>query len=177
MAPWLGWFYYWKLKSRMEHNIECQCPTCKNPMKKASNYKLSEVHALENRIGAMKFEAYRCTNGHTIVLKEKGKNYSEFGTCNVCGAFALKKTHAVTLKEATYSHSGEKEETYECQNCGHTFSKKVVIPMKVSYSSSSSGSSSGRSYSSHSSSHSSSRSSGGSFGGGRSGGGGYSGRW
>lgn len=173
MAPWLGWVFYRKLKSRMEHSTECQCPTCKNQMKKDPNFKLSEIHALENRIGALKFEAYRCTNGHTIVLKEKGQDYSKFSTCDFCGAFTLKKTYTVTLKEATYSHSGEKEETYECQNCGHTFSKKVVIPMKVSYTSSSGGSSSGRSYSSHSSSHSS----GGSFGGGRSGGGGYSGRW
>lgn len=174
MAPWLGWFYIRKLKSRMEHSSECQCPTCHSQMRKNSQFKLSEIQTLENRLGAMSYRPLYCDNGHTLVLKDKGKNYDDYSTCSKCGAFTLKKTHSVTLSQATYSHSGEKEETYECQNCGYSFTKKVVIPMKVSYSSSGSGSSSsGRSYSSHSSS----RSSGGSFGGGRSGGGGYSGRW
>lgn len=80
---------------------------------------------------------------------------------------------------ADYSHGGKKEVTYECQHCGKIFTKTVVIPKLVRYSSSSSGSSyhSSSSGSRSYSSHSSSRSSGGSFGGGRSGGGGYSGRW
>lgn len=174
MAPWLGWLYIMKLKSRMEHSVECQCPTCHGKMRKDTGFKLSETKNLENRLGAMSYRPFCCDNGHHFVLKDKGKNYADFSTCSQCGAFTLKKTHSVTLSQATYSHSGEKEETYECQNCGHSFKKKVVIPMKVSYTSSDGSSgSSGRSYSSHSSSHSS----GGSFGGGRSGGGGFSGRW
>lgn len=158
----------------MEHSSECQCPTCHSQMRKNSQFKLSEIQTLENRLGAMSYRPLYCDNGHTLVLKDKGKNYDDYSTCSKCGAFTLKKTHSVTLSQATYSHSGEREDAYECQNCGYSFTKKVVIPMKVSYSSSGSGSSSSsRSYSSHSSS----RSSGGSFGGGRSGGGGYSGRW
>lgn len=174
MAPWLGWVYHKKLKARIEEGVGCQCPICGVNMKKDRSFALPEVHALENRIGALSFHPYRCFNGHTIVMKEKGRQYSNFSTCSKCGAFAVKETHTETIREADYSHNGEKVVTSVCQYCGEIIKKTVVIPKLVHYTSSSSysSSSSSRSYSS-----SSSHSSGGSFGGGRSGGGGYSGRW
>ena len=178
MAPWLGWVYLHKLKSRKAACAPFQCPTCQANMSQYSGFALPETHAFESRIGALKFRPYRCLNGHTIVVKERGSNYSDYSTCAQCGALASKKTGTETVKEASYSQRGEKLETYKCQHCGHVFTKTVVIPMLVHYTSSGGGgsyssSSSGRSYSSHSSSHSSR----GSHGGGRSGGGGYSGRW
>lgn len=177
MAPWLGWVYYTKLKLRMEQSADCQCPTCRAKMQKDGSFVLPEIHAFENRIGAMNFRPYRCMNGHTVVVKEHGSQFANYTTCEHCGALASKKTSSETIKAASYSQKGEKLETYKCDHCGHTFKKTVEIPMLVHYSSgggsSYSSGSSGRSYSSHSSSHSS----GGSFGGGHSGGGGYSGRW
>lgn len=173
IAPWLGWVYHQTFKKRWAQSGECQCPTCHAKMKRDNDFNIPEVHAFENKIGAMSYKPYRCLNGHTIVLKDKGNRYSRYSTCEKCGAYTLMKTHTKTIKEANYSHNGERLETYECQHCGHSFTKTVVIPMLVHYSSSSSSSysssSSSRSYSGHSS--------GGSFGGGHSGGGGYSGRW
>ena len=137
-------------------------------------FSLPENHLAENRVGALKFTPYRCANGHVFVVKEQGKQFSKFSTCSKCGAYTLKLDKSETIKEADYTNSGEKKETYICQYCGDVVVKTVTIPKKVHYTSGgggsySSSSSSGRSYSSHSS--------GGSFGGGRSGGGGYSGRW
>ena len=176
-APWLGWIYYLVYKSKMEHSGDCNCPQCGGTMKKYDNFKLPEIHAVEERVGALKFKPYRCGNGHVVVVKSHGGLYSTYKTCSKCGAYTLKLTQSKTLVKADYSHNGKKEETYECQHCGDVVVKTVIIPKKVRYTSSggnsySSSSSSGR-YSSHSSSHSS----GGSFGGGHSGGGGYSGRW
>ena len=146
-------------------------------MKKYDNFKLPEIHAVEERVGALKFKPYRCGNGHVVVVKSHGGLYSTYKTCSKCGAYTLKLTQSKTLVKADYSHNGKKEETYECQHCGDVVVKTVIIPKKVRYTSSGgnsySSSSSSGSYSSHSSSHSS----GGSFGGGHSGGGGYSGRW
>ena len=178
-APWLGWIYYLVFKKRMEQSGACNCPKCSGNMEKYSGFKLPETHVVEERVGALKFTPYRCGQGHVIVVKEHGKQYSKFKTCSKCGAYTLQLTQSKTLVNADYSHDGKKEETYVCQLCGETLTKMVVIPMLVHYSSSSGGSgyssssSSSRSYSSHSSSHSS----GGSFGGGHSGGGGYSGKW
>jgi uncharacterized protein len=179
MAPWLGWVYRQVFKKRIKQSGDFQCPMCHLELKKDGGFALPEVHALENRLGALKFTPYRCSNGHKIVLKEHGSQYSKFQACPTCGAFTSKLVNTKTIREADYSQSGEREMTYECQHCGNSFKKAVTIPMLYHYtggSSYSSGSSSSRSYSSHSSSHSSSRSSG-SFGGGRSGGGGYSGKW
>ena len=172
IAPWLGWVYHLVFKKKIEQTDECQCPTCQAKMKRDAGYALPDLHAFENRIEAFGFRAYRCYNGHVIVLKEKGKQYAKFSTCAQCGAYAMEKTDTENIRAADYKQDGESIETYTCLHCGHVFKKTVVIPKLVRYYSGGS-SSSGSSYSSSSSS----RSSGGSFGGGRSGGGGYSGRW
>lgn len=174
MAPWLGWIYYLILKKKVERSEEFHCPHCGTMMSKDKHFHLPEKHEVENRVEALKFTPYRCGNGHEIVVKEHGKRYDKFMTCTKCGAFTALLKDTKTTRQASYTQSGEKQETYVCEHCGETFVKMVAIPMLVHYSSSTSGSSSGSSYSSHSSSH---HSSGGSFGGGRSGGGGYSGRW
>ncbi len=172
MAPWLGWAYSLVLKKRMEQSGNCTCPQCGDGMGKYACFNMPENHVAEEKLEALKFTPYRCGNGHVIVVREHGKQYAKFSTCAKCGAYTSKLTKTETIKEANYSQSGEKVETYVCQHCGDIVTKTIIIPKKVNYSSSSSSSSS----SSHShSSHSSS--SGGSFGGGRSGGGGYSGRW
>ena len=172
MAPWLGWVYYLVFKKRIEHNDDYRCPVCNAQLRKNNSFALPEIHAVENRVEALHFMPYRCANGHEIVIKERGKQFSKFKTCAKGGAYTKKLTNTETLRKANYSQSGEKRETYVCQHCGDVVTKMVVIPKLVHYTSSSSSSSS-----SYSSSSSSSRSSGGSFGGGRSGGGGYSGRW
>ena len=173
-APWLGWVYYLVYKNKMEHSGECNCPQCSGTMKKYDNFKLPEIHATEESVGTLKFMPYRCSNGHVVVVKEHGWQYSKYKTCSKCGAYTSLLTQSKTLVNADYSHDGKKEETYVCQHCGETITKTAVIPMLVHHSSSYSSSSSKRSHSSHSSSH---HSSGGSFGGGHSGGGGYSGKW
>ena len=175
MAPWLGWIYYRILKKRMNEAEEFRCPQCGQMMNKDNHFRLSEIHEAEARVEALKFTPYRCSNGHEYVVREHGKRYNKFSTCAKCGAFTSLLTNTETIRQASYTQSGEKQETYVCQHCGETFVKTLTIPMLVHYSSSSSsGSSSGSSHSSHSSSH---HSSGGSFGGGHSGGGGYSGKW
>ena len=174
MAPWLGWVYYLIIQKKLKAHDECQCPKCGAMLRKDGLFGLPENHLAEEKVGAYAFTPYYCTNGHRIVVKEKGSQFSKFITCEKCGAYTMKLVDTKIVKQATYSSSGEKEETYACQHCGETFTKTAVIPMLVRYTSgSSSGSSSGRSHSSHSY-HSSSH---GSFGGGRSGGGGHSGRW
>lgn len=177
MAPWLGWIYYLILKKRMNEAEEFRCPQCGQMMSNDKHFRLSEIHEAEARLEALKFKPYCCGNGHKYVVREHGKRYNKFSTCAKCGAFTSLLTNTKTTRQASYTQSGEKQDTYVCQYCGETIVKTLTIPKLVHYSSSyssSSSSSSSRSYSSHSSSH---HSSGGSFGGGRSGGGGYSGRW
>ena len=173
MAPWLGWIFYLILKRKLKNTEEgCVCPTCGNPLNQTKIFMLTDKHAVEERLGALKFTPYRCVNGHTYVVKEHGQAFNRYVTCEKCGAMAAKLTQSKVLRPTSYSHSGEEEKTYECQCCDSIYTSIIIIPMLVHASSSSSSSSSGRRYSSGSSHRS-----GGSFGGGRSGGGGHSGRW
>ena len=174
MAPWLGFIYFLKLKRRIKNASETLCPACEAAMQVDGNIALTEAHETEARLDALRFEPYRCAYGHKYVLKQKGSRFAEFTTCKACGAYTSLKTKSETIREADYSHSGEKRETYVCQHCGETTIKSVSIPKKVrTYTS---GTSSGGGHSSSGRSHSS-YSGGGSFGGGHSGGGGFSGRW
>ena len=176
MAPWLGWIYYVILKKKLQSTEACVCPKCSSTLEVYPEYRLPQAHVVESRLGALDYQPYRCLQGHVVVVKEHGSQFENFSTCEKCGAYTMKQTETKTLKQATYDQAGEKMESYECQHCGETLMKMVVIPQLVHYSSSSSSSSSGSSsHSSYHSSHSSHRS--GSFGGGRSGGGGHSGRW
>lgn len=179
MAPWLGFAYRRVLKNRMEQSIDNQCPICHAELRKDGNFALPENHALERKLQVFEFTPYRCINGHEIVMRKQGIHYKKYQTCKQCGMFASKLTKTETVREASYTESGEKLQTFVCQHCGDIVTKTVVIPKKVHYSSSSSssGSYSSGSSSSRSYSHSSSSRSSGSFGGGRSGGGGFSGRW
>ena len=174
MAPWIGVFYFLKLKLRIKKAPEACCPSCGAAMQ-ATDIAMSEAHRQEEQLGALRFEPYCCDYGHKYVMMRKGKSYADFTTCTSCGAYTCRKTETKTVRQASYTERGEKLETYVCQHCGDTITKTIVIPMLVHASSggsggSSSSSSSHRSYSSHHSSH-------GSFGGGHSGGGGFSGRW
>lgn len=173
IAPWIGWIFHLILKRKVNETEEdCLCPTCGAALNPTKIFMLPDNHAAEQRLGVMNFTPYRCVNGHTYVVKEKGPEYIHFVTCEKCGAMTAKKLKEVTTRAASYSHQGEKELTYECQHCAAIYTSILAIPMLVHASSSSSSSSSGRSHSSGSSHHS-----GGSFGGGHSGGGGFSGRW
>lgn len=179
MAPWLGWIYYLLLKKKEKTSNDYCCPSCGKKTRKSSAYALPEIHAVEERVEALKFTSFCCPNGHVVVVKEHGNKYFRFSTCKKCGGYTLKHVDTQTIRKADFYNSGEKVETYTCQHCGDTITKTVFIPMLVHHTSSG-GSGSSYSSSSHSSYHSSSHSSShsrGSFGGGRSGGGGHSGRW
>ena len=176
MAPWLGWILYLILKRRLKNTEEgCFCPTCGQTLNQTKNLMLPGHHATEEHLGTLHFTPYRCVNGHTYVIKEKGLAFGHYLTCEKCGALTAKVTKSQVVRAANYSHSGQEEKTYECQYCHSIYTSIIRIP-KLVHASSSSSSSSGSSYSSHHSSHHSSHSSG-SFGGGHSGGGGYSGKW
>ena len=176
MAPWIGWIFYLILKRKLKNTEEgCFCPTCGQTLNQTKSFMLSNHHATEEQLGALHFTPYRCVNGHTYVVKEKGPAFNHYLTCEKCGALTAKVTKSQVVRAASYSHSGQEEKTYECQYCHSVYTSIITIP-KLVHVSSSYGSSSGGSYSSHHSSYHSSHSSG-SFGGGHSGGGGYSGKW
>ena len=163
LAYWVGWYYIKQYKMLKEQSVGMMCPECHQPMAEGGEVQLNAIETAEKEHNVWTYTSLRCPSGHAYVVKEKGKSYDLYFTCEKCGAHLKKNIKSVVLTKATYSHSGLKEVTYECQYCHDKYSKQFVIP-KLERSSSSSSSSS-------------SRSSGGSFGGGRSGGGGYSGKW
>lgn len=166
LAFWMGWYFKSIYDNRKKKCPEMICPECSADMTIDPTVQLPELETAEMFNEARKFTSVCCPNGHTFVVKEKGKKFKSFTNCDHCGAHLLKKENTKVVKVATYTHTGLDEVTYGCLFCKEKTVKNVVIPRREH-------STSGGGYSSGGSSHSS----GGSFGGGRSGGGGYSGRW
>lgn len=164
----LLFFYIYFRKARK--NVKVTPPNCKacgHAMEKASKEaemaKMTKPQLVEKELEACDYSLWKCpTCGAEEFLQHKGVSYNTYDVCSACGARATKLTDHTILTNATYSHKGEKLNTYTCQCCGNVTKKTVIIPKKEHYSSSSSSSSW----------DSSSSSSSGSWGGGHSSGGG-----
>ena len=164
-------FFYLYYRYARKH-VKVTPPNCKNcghamehATKEVENARLTKNQLVEKNLEACDYSLWLCPEcGAEEFLQHKGPKYNNFEGCSACGARAAKLTDHKIITNATYSHKGEKLNTYTCQCCGHKMSITVIIPKKEYSSSSSSSSSWGSS--------SSSSSSGGSWGGGHSSGGG-----
>jgi uncharacterized protein len=122
------------------------------------------------QLNSTRFEGWNCSQCYPnqpsqFHLRRYILNKHRFRECPTCQEFTAIITNNITLTPATYTHSGVRQITYECQSCNYRTDEQRKIPRKTRSSSTMSSSSSGGS---------SSRG-GGSFGGGRSGGGGAGG--
>lgn len=125
MAPWLGIFYYKKFKKIIGSLPEYCCPTCGVPMEKDLAVRLSEAHGCETRVEALRFESFRCGNGHGFVITEKGEHFEAFSRCPHCHAYTLNHTHTETINKDSFWHNGLKREYYNCLHCGESFSECI----------------------------------------------------
>jgi uncharacterized protein len=149
-----------------------KCPNCGDTMTRldeaSDDLHLESGQKLEEMLASIDYDVWKCqTCGATSVYAYPAM-FSRYKDCPKCHHKTLATGERV-LDAPTYSSSGRKEVSVDCQNCKYHDDYLVVLPQLVRTSSHSSGSS----YRS-SSSGSSSRSS---FGGGRSSGGGASGKW
>ena len=166
--PLLFFYLYYRYARKHVKMTPPNCKKCGHTMQRApqevENIHLTKNQLVEKDLESCDYSLWICPEcGEQEFLQHKGPKYNQFDYCPSCGAKAAKLTDNKIITAATYSHQGEKLNTYTCQCCGYKMSKTIILPKKEY--SSSSGSSSGRGYSSSSSSS-------GSWGGGHSSGGG-----
>lgn len=162
----LGGFFLW-LSRRPK-----RCPRCDEPMRllteQQENVYLDRDQELEETIGALNWQVWRCDDDNETVFVAKSPWFSGFRDCEACGR-KTSYSSSRTVQSATYTSTGIERVTTKCRlpRCRHEKSYTNVIPMKV------------RPTTTHSSSSgwSSSSSSSSSFGGGSSGGGGAGRSW
>jgi uncharacterized protein len=180
-------FFTKREKMLKEANIdEAHCPTCKVistlQATDTTSKLLGNGYAKEQELDVFKYRIYTCPKGHIHAMRLHGHKAYSYNKCSACEFTTSSITERKTLKEATYSETGEVINSHSCLFCGFKKTETVSIPRKgssyssSSYSSGKSYSSSSRSYSSSGSSSRSSSSSR-SWGGGRTGGGGAGGKW
>lgn len=153
---------------RYRRNRPRTCPKCSRQMVRLSEEDedvwLSHGQTVEERLNSKDYDVWHCQHDDHVTISGYRKWFSGYSACAECN-FRTLESDRVVLRSATKHSSGRARVDYDCQNCGHSYSRHVTIPRISDSSSSSGGSSSGGS------------SSGGSFGGGSSSGGGASGSW
>ena len=122
---------------------------------------LKKGQLVEEKIHSMDYDVWVTDKGDDILILKYKKLFSKYSKCPKCGYKTYYTAHSKTVKSATRSSTGIREETHKCKNCDYQKVKRITIPILTSNSSSSGSSSSGGS----------------SFGGGSSGGGGAGVSW
>jgi uncharacterized protein len=157
------YFYLKKLGEKLRNHPRFSKVNGK-PMRKLSEEEddrfLERGQITEEEIGSVDYDVWVTDDEDDVLILRYKSRFSKYSKCPECRFLTYFLAHSRVIRQATYSSSGQKENTYECKNCGYTHRKYITIPQKQ-HSSSSSGGSSG----------------GGSWGGGRSGGGGSGVSW
>jgi uncharacterized protein len=169
----LGWVVY-KFVVRPR-----PCPQCGAPMERLSAeageaaLPLTAVEQIENRLGSVTVEVYRCSSCGALDKASRRHPLSGYESCPQCKAVALSKRQS-TLRAASYDHEGLVRTEWQCLSCSYHDSSTSTLPRLVRQDDSASTTAAFLSSSSDSSSSSSSDSG---FGGGSSSGDGASGSW
>lgn len=132
-----------------------RCPECGARMHRLSEQEddaaLAAGQQVEERLGSVDYDVWRCPSGHETVLPYRAWT-SSWGPCTACGRRTA-RTRRTVVRAPTYTRTGRARDERTCESCGHRSVETVTLARLVAASSGSSGS-------------------GGSFGGGGGGGGG-----
>ena len=118
---------------------------------------------VEEQLGSVDYDVWITEEKDDVLILPYKTRWSKYKSCPECGYQTYTLSDTRVLRQATYSHSGQKEVIHTCKNCNYRKRRVITIPKKTR-SSSGGGSFSGGGGSS-------------SFGGGSSGGGGAGVSW
>ncbi len=136
-----------------------KCDLCNRKMRRLNETKddfyLTQGQQVEEALESKDYDVWYCVeDDHTMILGYRNW-FTFYSACKNCNFRTLHSERTV-ITSATTSSTGIARVDYNCRNCQHSYSEKVIIPKKSKSSSSSSSSS---------------------FSGGSSSGGGASGSW
>jgi uncharacterized protein len=169
--PFFIYFFIHLYRKRYYRNYPRTCCQCTAKMKRLSEKDddefLSDSKRMEEELKSGNYDVWLCLSCKATEEYFYKNPWSVYEKCPKCKTLAFYKESSRTIRSASYSSSGEGENTNVCQFCKFTnVTTYSIAKLERSTSSSSSFSSS-----------SSSSSSGGSWGGGSSSGGGASSSW
>lgn len=126
---------------------------------------LSKGQLVEENIRSIDYDVWATKEEDDILVLKYKRLFSKYSKCPKCGYKTYYNSHSRTVRAATRTSTGLREQTYQCKNCNYSKVRQITIA-KITSSSSSSGSG-----------FSGGSSGGSSFGGGSSGGGGGGVSW
>ena len=92
---------------------------------------LSQGQITEEEIGSVDYDVWITPDEDDVLILRYKKPFTRYSACPKCGFVAYFHARTNTLRAATYNHSGQKEELYECKNCAYRHRKTIIIPKKV----------------------------------------------
>ncbi|CAN5379456.1 hypothetical protein BH09BAC3_BH09BAC3_13540 [soil metagenome] len=169
--PFFFYFFYHLARKKLYRNHSRTCEKCQGSMDKLSEETedqfLSTSQQMEETLKSVDYDVWKCNSCQNTQSWIYPNRHSKYQACPKCKTLAYYPSGSRTITSASYSSSGEGEQTHTCKYCGNVVVATYSIAQLVESSSSDSSSSSSSSSSSDS----------GSWGGGSSGGGGASSSW
>lgn len=112
-----------------------RCPNCKQPMRlldeRADDAYLNELQLLEEKLGSVNYQVWRCEACELSEIIPKVAWFSEYDTCPRCGGRTLYE-RARIVREPTYTRTGLEVTLQRCKNpkCGYRNERERVLPKR-----------------------------------------------
>lgn len=129
----LFYFLFKRLRLKIK-DVPVICNHCHQQMELISDgmrvLHLTNNQLAEEQVGAMEYDVWQCqTCKRTDNIAHSGLHAGKFILCPICGARTYSLNSSLILSKATYSRSGERQDTFHCEHCGHTDIKIVALPV------------------------------------------------
>ena len=107
-----------------------RCPRCGARMRRLDEVEddasLADGQRLEERLGSVDYDVWRCPDGHEQVRPYRSWTTS-WADCSKCGLRTARTTRTV-IREPTYTRTGLARDTRRCESCGHSAVASVTLP-------------------------------------------------
>ncbi|MCB0549487.1 MAG: TPM domain-containing protein [Phaeodactylibacter sp.] len=112
---------YSKVNGKLMHKLDEQ----------ADDAFLEKGQITEEELGSVDYDVW-VTDGHDdVLILRYAKRWTKYEKCPKCSYLTYSKQRSRVLRNATYSHSGEREITFACKNCNYIDVRIEIIPQKV----------------------------------------------
>ena len=109
------------------------CPRCGKWMRRldedADNAALDHGQAVEEQLGSVDYDVWKCDCGETTVLPHSAW-FSKYSECESCHRRAASHERSVLVPASTMT-SGIAEDVFTCKACGAIWTQRITLPQLV----------------------------------------------
>ena len=92
---------------------------------------LEKGQVTEEELGSVDYDVWVTDDQDDVLILRYASRWAKYDKCPKCRYLTYSKQRSRILRNATYSHSGQREITFACKNCNYIDIRMETIPQKV----------------------------------------------